>query len=84
MTIARKLGAEIREGRKHTKVVIRVNGSYIGQYGIRRHSTAGHDYIPRQIHVTTKEALGIARCTLDFVDYTMILRNNGYLPAQGG
>ena len=54
--IANKLEAEISEGRKHTNVVVRFCGTYIGRFGIRRGSSAGHDYIPRQIHITMKEA----------------------------
>ena len=48
LTIANKLDAEISEGRKHTNVVVRVRGTYIGRFGIRRDSKAGHDYIPKR------------------------------------
>ena len=80
LTIANKLDAEISEGRKHTNVVVRVRGTYIGRFGIRRDSKAGHDYIPRQIHVTLKEALGLARCSLYRADYERILKDRGKLP----
>ena len=80
LTIANKLGAEISEGRKHTKVVVRIDGTYIGQYGIRRGTNVGHDYIPRQIHCTVKEALGLARCNVDKADYEKSLRDQGKLP----
>ena len=81
LTIANKLEAEISEGRKHAKAVIRINGTYIGQFGIRRSKNVGHDYIPKQIHVTTKEALGLARCSLYKQDYERILKDRGKLPA---
>ena len=80
ITIANKLEAEITEGRRHTNVVVRVGGTYIGRFGIRRGSSAGHDYIPRQIYVTMKEALGLARCTLYMADYEKILKERHNLP----
>ena len=49
LAIANKLEAEISEGRKHTNAVVRIDGTYIGRFGIRRDSNTGHDYIPRQI-----------------------------------
>lgn len=79
LEIARKLEAEISEGRKHTNVVVRINGTYIGRFGIRRNADTGHDYIPRQIQVTTKQALGLARCTLYKADYERILKDQGKL-----
>ena len=80
LTIAHKLDAEVSEGRKHTNVVVRVDGTYIGRFGIRRDVHTGHDYIPRQIHITTRQALGLARCTLYKADYERILRDQGKLP----
>ena len=47
-----RLEAEISEGSKHTNVVVRIEGTYIGRFGIRRNRNVGHDYIPRQIYVT--------------------------------
>ena len=81
-TIANKLEAEITEGRKHTGVVVRIRGAYIGRFGICRSRDAGHDYIPKQIHVTMREALGLARCTLYKADYEKILESRGQLPPE--
>ena len=80
LIIANKLQAEISEGSKHTNVVVRINGTYIGRFGIRRNRNVGHDYIPRQIYVTMKEALGLARCSLYRADYERILKERGKLP----
>ena len=80
LTIANKLQAEISEGRKHTNVVVRIDGTYIGRFGIRRGRNFGHDYIPRQIYVTMREALGLARCSLYRADYERILKERGKLP----
>ena len=60
--------------------VVRVKGIYIGRFGIRRNTTVGHDYIPRQIYVNMKEALGLARCSLYKADYESILKERGKLP----
>ena len=80
LIIANKLQAEISEGSKHTSVVVRINGTYVGRFGIRRNRNVGHDYIPRQIYVTMKEALGLARCSLYRADYERILKERGKLP----
>jgi hypothetical protein len=63
--IALKLGAEITEGRKHTRVLVRLNGQFVGQYSVRRGSgELGHDFIPRQIQATIREAIDLSRCPL--------------------
>ena len=80
LMIANKLQAEISEGSKHTNVVVRIEGTYIGRFGIRRNTNVGHDYIPRQIYVTMREALGLARCSLYRADYERILKERGKLP----
>ena len=82
LMIANKLQAEISEGSKHTNVVVRIDGTYIGRFGIRRNRNVGHDYIPRQICMTMKEALGLARCSLHRADYERILKERGKLPTD--
>ncbi len=80
VAIAKKLKAEIREGRGHTQVVVKIDGTYIGRFGIRRGKKGlGHNYIAKQIGVTMKEALGLARCTLYREDYERLLREQGKL-----
>ena len=49
--IANKLEGEISVGRKHATVVVRMNGTYIGRFGIHRDKKVGHAYIPKPIHV---------------------------------
>jgi hypothetical protein len=78
--IARKLGAEISPGRKHVNAVIRVDGVYIGRFGIRRGTNVSHIHIPKQIHVSLRQALELARCRLDAEDYKKILQERGTLP----
>jgi hypothetical protein len=78
--IARKLGAELKEGR-HQRAYIRWQGTLVAHFGIRRSSReVGHDYIPREIFVTMRQALDLARCPLSAEDYFNILRLHGRLP----
>ena len=79
--IAAKLGAEIRKGRgKHKKVIVRVDGVYIGQFGLRKSKKTGHDYVADQIGVPMSAARSIAACTIDMDGYRTILRERGKLP----
>ncbi len=80
LKIAKKLGAEISEDRKHTSAVARIDGTYIGRFGIRRGTKGGHDYIPKQIYVSMRQALELARCNLYKEDYERILKERGKLP----
>ncbi len=80
LKIAKKLDAEIKKGGKHDRAEVRIKGVYIGSFGIRRNKNLGHDFIPQQIHVATKDALGLAKCTLYKEDYEKILKERGKLP----
>lgn len=77
--IAKKLDADVAEGRKHARATVRLNGQFVGQYGIRRGKSLGHDYIPRQIHATMREALDLARCPLKKDEFIAILIRKGHL-----
>lgn len=81
-TIARKLNATFKpKGRRHRIAIIRLNGKEVGRFGIRRGSgDLGHDYIPRQIHVSNEQAQKLADCTLYLADYEEILRANRFYP----
>jgi hypothetical protein len=79
--IATKLNAEIQEGRGHKRVLIRWQGRVVASYGIRRGSReTSHDYIPRQIFLTFRETLDLARCPLSSSQYFELLRSRGRLP----
>ena len=79
-SIAQKLNAEIKDGRKHPQVVVRYNGRFIGQFGIRHASKEkGHDYIPRQLHLSWQQARELVQCTIDRDKYFSILREKGVL-----
>jgi len=80
--IARKLGANIDEGRKHAKVKIRWQGRIVASYNIRRGSgETSHDYIPKQTFISSRQALDLARCPLSRDQYFEILRSKGKLPS---
>ena len=83
-TIAQKLEGDVAEGRKHTNVVIRIDGTYIGQFDLRRGKNTSHNYIPAQIQTTMSVALGLARCSLYKPDYVANLRASGVLGAPPG
>ncbi|HYD49239.1 MAG TPA: hypothetical protein VEB21_12860 [Terriglobales bacterium] len=79
--IASKLKADIDEqGRKHANVHIRWDGKLVARYGIRRDRTADHSFIPKQIHVSLREALDLARCPMSAEEYFEQLRQKGLLP----
>lgn len=79
--IAAKLGSLPEAGREHERVYIKYNGRTIASYGIRRSShDVPHDYIARQIFVTMRQAMDLARCPLSRADYFNIVRMHAHLP----
>ena len=79
--IANKLDAEISKGRKHDLAQIRWQGQVVASYGIRRgKKDLGHDYIPKQIFISIRETLDLARRPLSRDAYFEILRSKGVLP----
>lgn len=78
--IASKLEAEVKEGRGHARALIRWQGRIVASYGIRRGSReTSHDYIPKQIFLTFRETLDLARCPLTKEGYFEIVRQRGKL-----
>jgi len=79
--IARKLGAERKEGKKHEQAVIRSEtGRLLGRFGIRRGSKElSHDHIARQINVTMREARDLASCPMSREDYFREMRQRGHM-----
>jgi len=82
-TIADKLGIQPREKRNHVRVAVHVEGTYIGSYGISRGSKElPHDYIPKQIGITSREARDLSRCPLSRDGYIELLRQRGRLDSS--
>jgi hypothetical protein len=78
--IAKKLDAELKDGRKHIRATIRWNGKCIASFGIRRGTNLGHDFIPKQIFVSARQALDLAKCPLSKQGYFEILGEHQKLP----
>lgn len=80
LAIARKLDATPSERRRHTRVIIELEGRIIGQYGIQRSSRdKSHDYIARQIHLTGRQARNLANCPMTREQYITLLRERRLL-----
>jgi len=77
--IADKLDAERKEKRRHEVVYIRAqSGVLVGRYGIQRGSKAlPHDYIPKQINVSIREAIELAQCPMSKDRYFELMRERG-------
>jgi hypothetical protein len=80
--IAAKLDASVEQGRNHARAVVRWNGKFIAQFGIRRGKNVGHDYIPKQIFITMRQARDLARCPLSRQGYFEILAEHQKLPVD--
>ena len=61
---------------------MRIDGVYVGAFGIRRGRNTGHDYIPEQIHTSMQVAIGLDRCPVSREDYEETLRRKGVLPSN--
>jgi hypothetical protein len=79
--IASKLEANLITGRKHDIAAVKYNGKTIAQFGIGRGSRRdrGHDYIPRQIHVTRQQATLLAQCPMSFEEWIAVMRQKGHI-----
>lgn len=81
--IAKKVGAKPEDKREHERVSIVIRGTYIGSYGIRRGSRElPHDYIAKQIGLTTREARDLSLCPLSLEAYIKLLEDRGHLKKE--
>ena len=74
--IALKLQATIETKTKHDVAKIYHGDNLIAHFGIRRGNDSPHSYIPRQLRISEKDALGLARCTVSR-DQFLALRRPG-------
>ncbi len=80
LAIAQKLHLALSERRRHTRVIVELEGRVVGQYGIQRGSRdKSHNYIAQQIHLTGREARDLANCPMSREDYITSLRERGLL-----
>lgn len=82
--IAKKLGAEQREGRKHRVATVRYGGKELGKFNIRRGNDTSHDYVPGQIGLSHRQAKELASCTLSKEQFLVIHGVGGPAEAHGG
>lgn len=82
--IARKLGAQLRPGRRkaHDLYAVYHEGRRIAQFGIRRGSEKdkGHGHIPSQVFLSPHNALRLALCSMSAEDWLQVLRDRGMIP----
>ena len=77
--IADKLEAKFVNKRRHDIAQIYYGGKLVALFGIRRGSPKdqGHDFIPSQIFVTTRQAKLLGQCPLLRADWIQILIDKG-------
>jgi hypothetical protein len=77
--IAAKLGAiqQNKRGSPHDIQKIYFNGKLITYFGIRRGSgrDAGHDHMPKNLHVSPHFCLELATCTKSKSDWLLEMKN---------
>jgi hypothetical protein len=81
--IAKKLGAVIdsRPGRPHDLARIYHAGRVVALFGIRRGSgkNLGHDHIPSQIYVSTRQARLLGQCPMSREEWIEVMQEKGKL-----
>lgn len=79
--IAAKLQAVITNGSAHDLAAVFHDGTVIATFGIRRGSrkTAGHDHIPRDLHVGPGFAKALGRCPKSRQDWLNAMRDQGLI-----
>ena len=89
--IAKKLGAEIRKGRRgrkggrsHVQACIFVHGKLVAHFGIRHGSRddQGHDHIPRDILETPYNTRLLSECPRSREDWLRSMDEKGKLPKR--
>ena len=82
LIIAKKLGAQIKDGAKHTRALVYWNGVLIAAFGIGHGRKSGNWHIPGQLFVSETDALAIAGCSMKGDDYFDLLASKGKLPTN--
>ena len=69
------------KGRPHDLAVIRHKGQVIAQFSIRHGSEKGlgHDFIPRDLHLSPRNARLLGQCPLQREDYIQLLAERGLI-----
>lgn len=74
--IVKKLSGTVKKRKRHDQAVIRNDqGELIARYGIRRASKAvGHDFLPKELHISPHQTLELANCRLSKDEYFTLRR----------
>ena len=82
-SIARKLQAALKPGRKHDLAHIRYDGKLIASFGIRRGSgSLPHLHILNQLHVSFSQARLLVDCPMSFEDWIALMKEKLVIPAD--
>ena len=82
LNIAKKLGAQVTEGRsRHTRVTVVIDNVFVGEYGLSRSSRErGHNFIANQMgKISPRQARQLSLCPLSKEEYVEIIRKKGLL-----
>jgi hypothetical protein len=68
----------------HDEYQVEENGVVLGIISVRRGSNKeqGHDYIPRELHISPRQARDLAQCPWSREDYIDCMREKGQLPPE--
>jgi hypothetical protein len=81
--IAAKLRMDVVSGRNHDQAIFKHGGKEIVRFGIRRGSgELGHQYIPKQLHMTNKECRELHDCTRTLEHFVESLRAKKLIPEE--
>jgi hypothetical protein len=59
----------IRTGRGHDIVTVRRDTELLATFGIRRSKSEGHGYIPKSMHLSERQTLDFARCSITVTEW---------------
>ena len=80
LKIVKKLKAKVvKRAKPHDIALIEHEGRIIAQFGIRRGSkkNSGHDHIPEQIFLRSRQAKELGQCPLSREDWIKIITEKG-------
>ena len=82
--IAKKLKARIHRGSAHDIAVIEYGGKHVADFGIRRGSRRdqGYGHIPRDIHLSLRDSLSLAQCTMSHEEWIEHMKEKGLIEAE--
>jgi hypothetical protein len=86
LKIVKKLRASQIDSRStaHDEYQVEHEGIVLAFISIRRGSEKdlGHDYLPRELHISPRQARDLGRCPWQREDYIQCMREKGLLPEE--